>query len=243
MNGSERAVFALYGHECPTMKALRIGHRGAAGHAPENTLLSIETALSLGVDAVEIDVQRTADGYLVVIHDWNINQTTNGTGRVCDLRLETIRSFRTLNQGLVVPTLSEVLDCAKGRTSLMIELKVAGIVDDAIAQVTACAFPGTVFYASFLHRELLRVRDRSANANTIALMDAVPVNATAFARDALATHAGIAINCLSPTFVRALHDANIGVFTYTVNGPEEIAYARSCGVDGLISNYPDRLKE
>jgi glycerophosphoryl diester phosphodiesterase len=223
------------------MTPLRIGHRGAAGHAPENTLLSIETAISLGVDAVEIDVQQTADGHLVVIHDWDVSRTTDGTGRVRDLTLDVIRSFRTRKQAQVVPTLSEVLECVAGRTDLMIEIKVADIAEAIVAEVAMAAFPGVVYFASFLHSELLRVRDLRPDARTVALLDAVPVYRTAFATDARATHAGIAINSLSPEFVRALHAGGMGVFTYTADSTEQVAYAHSCCVDGIISNFPARL--
>ena len=63
-------------------RVLRIGHRGAAGHAPENTLASVEHAIALGVDLVELDVQRTKDGHLVIIHDKRVDRTTNGVGLV-----------------------------------------------------------------------------------------------------------------------------------------------------------------
>ncbi len=212
---------------------LRIGHRGAAGHAPENTLLSIETALSLGADVIEIDVHRSRDGELIVIHDDRIDRTTNGSGYIRDL---TSTQLRTLE----VPTLEEAMQAVKGRASLMIELKVRQIVPEVVR--TAANNPDVpVFYASFFHSELLCVRELDPAAQTIALIEAVPVSLTAFAIEAQATHAGVAFQSLEPDFVRALKDAGLAVFTYTVDDPREIRYARSLGVDGLISNFPDRL--
>jgi glycerophosphoryl diester phosphodiesterase len=214
---------------------LRIGHRGAAGHAPENTLLSIEKGLSLGAEVIEIDVHRSRDGELIVMHDERVDRTTNGSGYIRDLRLAQLRA-------LEVPTLADAMQAVKGRASLMIELKVRHIVPDVV-RVAADIPEVSVFYASFFHSELLRVRELEPEARTIALLEAVPVSLTAFAIEAQATHAGVAFQSLEPDFVRALKDAGLAVFTYTVDEPREIEYARSLGVDGLISNFPDRLLE
>lgn len=216
-------------------RPLRIGHRGAAGCAAENTLLSIETALAIGVDVVEIDVHRSLDGHLIVMHDERVDRTTNGSGYIRDL---TLAELRALQPG--VPILSEVLAAVKDRAALMIEMKIRGIAHSVVAAV-ALARGSSVYYASFLHSELLRIRELVPDARTIALIDGVPVSPAAFALDAKATHAGIGFDCLEPDSVTALQNAGIGVFTYTVDDPRDIAYARLLGVDGLISNFPDRL--
>jgi glycerophosphoryl diester phosphodiesterase len=212
---------------------LRIGHRGAAGHAPENTLLSIETALSFGAEVIEIDVHRSRDGQLIVMHDERVDRTTNGSGYIRDLTLAQLRA-------LEVPTLAQAIQAVKGRAALMVELKVRHIVPEVVRAV-ANVPDVSVFYASFFHSELLRVRELEPGARTIALLEAVPVSLTAFAIDAQATHAGVAFQSLEPDFVRALQDAGLAVFTYTVDDPAEFRDARSLGVDGLISNFPDRL--
>ena len=209
---------------------LKIGHRGAAGHAPENTLISVERAIELGVDVVEIDVHRSLDGHLIVMHDERVDRTTTGKGYVRDLTLDQLRT-------LGVPTLRDVVDAVRGRASLMIELKVRGIAADAME----IAGDAPAYLASFLHSELLKVREVLPDAKTIALIDAVPVSLTAFAKDAHATHAGISFDSLEPNFVRALQESGIAVFTWTVDEPRDIAFACSLRVDGLISNYPDRL--
>lgn len=209
-------------------RPLRIGHRGAAGHAPENTMQSIETALRLGVDVVEVDVHCSRDGQLIVMHDERVDRTTHGTGFVRDLKRDEIPA---------APTLSEVLAAVKGKAALMIELKVRGIAEDAVA----LAADSAVYFASFLHSELLRVRELAPSAKTIALIEGVPVSPTAFALDAKATHAGIGFDSLERDSLEALHAAGIAVFTWTVNDPRDIAHAVSLGVDGLISNFPDRL--
>lgn len=223
------------------MAFLRIGHRGAAGHAPGNTLLSIETALRIGVDLIEVDVQQTCDGYITVLHDTRCNPSTTGTGLVAEKSLAEIRSLRTVPGGEPIPTLDEVIAAVRGRAGLMIEFKSPGIAAQTISAIRSAQFPGDVYYASFLHEELLAVRTLDRNAPTIALLEGTPVNKTAFALDARATHAGLSIHSLTPRFVDELHAAGIQVFTWTVDEPEIIAFAKDCGVDGLISNYPERL--
>jgi len=218
---------------------LRIGHRGAAGHAPENTLLSIETALALGAEVIEIDVHRSLDGQLIVMHDERVDRTTNGSGYIRDLTLAQLQKLEMAARQRV-PTLPEVLQAVRGRAALMVEIKVRRIVPE-VMRATAEVPEVSVFYASFLHSELLRVRELGPAAQTIALIEAVPVSFTAFALEARATHAGLAFESLEPAFVDGLQEAGLYVFTYTVDSARDIARARSLGVDGLISNFPDRL--
>jgi glycerophosphoryl diester phosphodiesterase len=110
---------------------LIIGHRGAAGLAPENTLASIEKALSLGVDRIEIDIHQTKDNVLVVIHDETLERTTNGKGKIKDLTYREIlkysagAKFSPACENEKVPTLAEVLDLIDGKSQLLIELKKA----------------------------------------------------------------------------------------------------------------------
>ena len=86
------------------------------------------------------------------------------------------------------------------------------------------------------------MRKSAANASTLALLEGVPVSATTFAEEAQATHVGIARESLTPEFVRALQARGFKVFVYTVNDPKEIASLRALGVEGLVSDFPERLK-
>ncbi|MEK7869563.1 MAG: glycerophosphodiester phosphodiesterase family protein, partial [Nitrospirota bacterium] len=99
-------------------RVLSIGHRGAAGHAPENTLGAIHKGIALGVDFIEIDVRRTADGALVILHDETVNRTTNGKGRVDRLSLREIQTFSAGN-GEIIPTLEDALKAVAGRAGLL----------------------------------------------------------------------------------------------------------------------------
>jgi glycerophosphoryl diester phosphodiesterase len=209
-------------------RMLKIGHRGAAGHAPENTLASIEKAIELGADVVEIDIRRSLDGHLMVMHDARVDRTTGYRGYVHELTRDDMHG---------VPTLADVVETVDGRAAIMIELKVRDIVAEALS--AAGSHP--IYLASFFHSELLRARLMSPSTRTIALIDGVPVSPAAFAQEAQATHAGFGFDSLEPELLESLHAAGIQIFTWTVDDPRDIVRAASLGVDGIISNYPDRL--
>ncbi|MGQ9690287.1 MAG: glycerophosphodiester phosphodiesterase [Thermoproteota archaeon] len=105
---------------------LKIGHRGAKFYEPENTLRSFRKALELGVDAVELDMRRTKDGELVVIHDAEVDRTTDGKGLVSGLTLKEVKRLVT-EKGEKIPTLKEVLDFLDKRVRILIELKEDGV--------------------------------------------------------------------------------------------------------------------
>jgi glycerophosphoryl diester phosphodiesterase len=206
---------------------LRIGHRGAAGHERENTTRSFLRALDLGVDLIETDLRETADGAIVLYHDTWI------------VRTSTLAALRAIDEEMA--TLEDLLAVANGRCGLMLELKVTGIAERTIAAVAAAGFTGPVIYASFHHDELLTIRRLQPDAKTLALIQAEPVDKTRFAIDAQATHAGINIEFATAAFVSALQKSGLRVFVYTVNEPEDIAAMKALGVDGIVSDYPDRV--
>lgn len=219
---------------------LKIGHRGAAGHAPENTLASVERGIALGVDYVEVDIQRTLDGHLVLMHDKFVNRTTNGTGRLSELRLEEI-SRLDAGEGQRIPLLHEMLEVASGRVGLILETITPGIGPAVYRQVLDFGYRGPVIFSSFLHEEILAIRELDPRAMTMTLMEAVPISRTAFAQEARATHAGIALDSMTGEFGEALHQAGLYLFLYTADTNEQIGLARALGADGIISNFPERI--
>lgn len=218
---------------------LRIGHRGAAGYEPENTLRSIERAITLGVDFIELDVQRTRDGYLVLLHDKRVDQTTNGSGYLADLSLAEVGKLDA-GKGERVPTLQEALRFTSGRVGLMLEIITPGIAEQ-LCGVVHDEYEGTVIYASFLHAEVLQVRRLLPDARTLALIEGIPVHPTGFAEDAGVTHVGLAIDSLTDDFVGALQQGGYEVFAYTANDPRDIGWLRQLQINGIISDYPDRV--
>ena len=217
---------------------LRIGHRGARGHAPENTLSGIERAIELAAEAVEIDVQITRDGELVLMHDKRVDRTTNGSGYVREL---TLREIRNLDAGMGehVPTLAEALDLARGRVELIVELIDPTIGTVVVGEVEKLGRPEEILYASFHHRSLLELRAIRPSSRTVALLEAVPVDHTGFVRDARATHVGLSIESLTPAFVKSLQEDQRVVLVYTVNDPRDVVWLSEIGVDGVISDFPE----
>jgi glycerophosphoryl diester phosphodiesterase len=218
----------------------RIGHRGAAGHEPENTLRSFARAIELGAELIEMDVQLTRDGRLVIMHDKLVDRTTtNGSGYVAEMTLDKLRTLNA-GKGERVPTLEEVVELASGRVGLMVEIITPGIARRVVEAVGE-GFRGQVIYASFLHAEVADVRSVAPRAETLALIEAVPVRPTDFARDAAVTHVGLSLDSVTEDFVSALKGDNYKVFVYTANDPRDIRRLRSLGVDGIISDYPELL--
>ena len=211
---------------------LRIGHRGAAGHEIENTVRSFVRAIEMGVDMIETDLRLTVDGAVVLVHDaWIVD--TAGVFRQ-------VRSLTRAELGDVA-TLDDLLAVANGRCGLMLEMKVTGLAEPTIAAVAASGFCGPLVYASFHHDELLAVRRLQPDAATLALIHGAPVNKAQFVIDAQATHAGIQVEFAEPELVSALQQNGRKVFVYTVNQDEDITAMKALGVDGIISDYPDRL--
>jgi glycerophosphoryl diester phosphodiesterase len=221
-----------------------IGHRGAAGHAPENTLRSVAAALDLGVDAVEIDVHRAGDR-LVVIHDDRLERTTDGTGRVAERTFAELRALDA-GGGERIPTLDEVVELVDGRCELVIELKGA----DTAAPVTrllralggARARGDGFLVSSFDHVELARARDLLPTLRRGALVAGVPLGYAAFATELAAHSVHMSVECLRRAFVDDAHARGLEAWVYTVNHPDDARLARTLGVDAVFSDVPDRLR-
>lgn len=223
---------------------LVIGHRGAAGHCPENTLASLRHALALGVDAVEIDVRRLDDA-LIVLHDDTLERTTNGHGSYKTLRLAALRALDA-GGGEPVPLLEEVIALTLGRVGLNIEVKEAGIAEQVIEHTLAAtsAQPGWrehILLSSF-DVETSAVLARLRGPMGFGLLyeeDFASALARAQALGARSLH--MALADLDATTVARAHTQSIAVYVYTVNDAPAIARCRAAAVDGVFSDYPDKV--
>jgi glycerophosphoryl diester phosphodiesterase len=219
---------------------IRIGHRGAAGHAPENTLAAVAKGIELGSDYIEIDAQLTADGKLVVMHDKRVDRTTNGHGFVSGLTAPEIRRLNA-GGGEPVPFLEEVLATVNGRCGLLLEVITPGISARVVHAVKEARLTTPVLYASFLHSEMVTVRAHDPSAQTLALLEGVPVGGGSFARDAGVSYVGLGFDSVTAAFIEQLHADGLTVFAYTVDDPSDIARAFDLGIDGIVTNYPERV--
>lgn len=230
------------------MSVWRIGHRGACGTMPENTLASFRKALELGVDGIEFDVQMSGDGEPVVIHDDTLERTTNGHGSVSDYtlaQLQRLDAGRGQVTGETIPALHEVMELVDRRCRLFIELKselVTPVVCDMIAYYIGRGWSyDQLLVCSFDHLQLVSVNVMNPDIKTCALMCGIPVSLAACASDAGAYAINPDVHHLSRRLVEDAHARNLKVVTYTANDPKHIAYARELGVDGIISDFPDRI--
>ena len=221
-------------------RVLRIGHRGAAGHGPENTLAAIQKGIALGVDFVEIDLRRTADGVLVVLHDETVNRTTNGKGRVDHLSVQEVKKFNAGN-GEHIPTLKEVLKVAAGEAGLMLELKVKGMAQQTVEVVREAGFRDPLIYASFLHDELQHVRTVEPEASLMVLFGGLSRASVARAIKYGSSYVGLRHDKTTRVLADSFHRAGLLVFVYTADAPSDIQRAVSLDVDGVISNFPERI--
>lgn len=221
-----------------------IGHRGAAGHAPENTLAALRYALDCGVDMVEIDV-RLVDDALIVLHDETLARTTSGTGHYKALALAQLRALDA-GQGERIPLLEEVLALIDGRIGLNVEVKEAGIA----AAVITCLEYHTRARPAWRQHLLLSSFDVTTSAALAAqrgtmafgLLYQEPFDAAltrACTLGARSLH--MALAKLDSDAVAQAHARGIEVLVYTVNEPAAIARCRVAAVDGVFSDFPERV--
>lgn len=229
-------------------------HRGASAYAPENTIPALRMALEQGAQGLEIDVQRTADDVLVIVHDETINRTSSGFGRVADLTFEQLRRCDFSNgfigyRNVQIPTLNEVLALVKDTgTTLNVELKNSvtpypGIELDAAVEVEAAGMTDRVIFSSFNHASLANLRDVVPQSQIGVLYTDGLYNPWQYAHSigAGALHPDWS-SLWQPDYVRQAHDAGIKVHAWTVDEAKDVRLAMSLGVDAIVTNFPDLVR-
>jgi len=217
-----------------------IGHRGASGYAPENTLAAFALAIEMGCSWVELDVY-VVEGELLVIHDDTLERTTNGKGRVMDTSLSALRALDA-GTGQQIPTLSEVIELIDHRAGINIELKgphTAAPVNALLAGYVESGWRAEEFMiSSFYHAELALTDPRYRRGALFAKSVHDYFQRT---RELGAFAFNPGIKLVTPQLVTAAHDEGLLVYVYTVNKVADIERMRAYGVDGVFCNYPDRV--
>jgi glycerophosphoryl diester phosphodiesterase len=218
-----------------------IGHRGARGHEPENTLRSVRRALALGAQGIEIDVWLV-DGELLVFHDAKLDRTTNGHGYLSRKSLAYLRSLDA-GQGERIPTLREVFDAVERRAMINIELKgrrTAGPVTALIREfITHHGWRHEDFLiSSFNRRELRAIEDPLIRIGLLLTRPSRLYALSARRVRACAVHP--AFRYVTARFVADAHKRGLLVFPYTVNAAGDIERLRRMGVDGVFTDFPER---
>ncbi len=218
---------------------LKIGHRGARAYEPENTLRSFRRAIELGADAVELDVRKTRDNEIVVIHNADVNKTTDGSGAVNELTLEEIKRFVT-EKGEQVPTLEEVLDSVGKLVKLLVELKENGIEEQVIDLIRKKRLTENVIIVSFHEDTLRKVRELSDEVATglIYVRHKNPIQA---ALELKAEYLLPLYRFTHSANVKKAHEKGLKVIVWTINKPEEVEEYKKKGVDGIATDRPDIL--
>ncbi|MBO0352393.1 glycerophosphodiester phosphodiesterase [Flagellimonas marinaquae] len=229
-----------------TSKPLVIGHRGAMGHETENTLASVQKALDLGVDMIEIDVFKIQSGEIVVFHDEKVDRLTNGGGNIEEYNIVQLRQL-ILDGGHKIPMLQDVLKQIDNKVVLNIELKgpetadrVNFIVDYYIKSKGWS--PENFVISSFNWDELRDMRSRNADIKIAVLTSEDPIKAIDVAKELKAVAINPHFETLTKENTAKIHEEGLKVYTWTVNEPEDIQKMTEFGVDGIITNYPERVK-
>jgi glycerophosphoryl diester phosphodiesterase len=240
------------------MPPLIIAHRGDSAHRPENTLASFASALEVGAEIVELDVQLTRDGHVIVIHDPTLDRTTNGTGDVRAMTLAEVRRvsagypsrFGGAHAGERVPTLAEVLALLEGRGRAMIEIKKESVAEAGgdgveartIAEVRKAGMVKNVAFLSFDRRALLRCRELAPEISRGHLFHrAEPAEAIAGTRAANCEVLMPEKGMLSEELRDRAREAGLRVATWVVDDPEELEALARYDLYGVASNRPGAL--
>jgi len=222
---------------------LCIGHRGAMGYEPENTLLSVKKAIALGVDGIEIDVYNVENN-LVVIHDRDLSRTTNGSGYLDRRSFSYVRSLDA-GKGSQIPTLTEVIETVARRAMVNIELKgsnTANLVVDLIQIYLDRGWSDRDFIvSSFDHYQLNIVKTACPKITTGMLIYGLPWNYLASAQQLKADFVIPSLDYVTEELISSVHQAGLQVWVYTVNQPEDLRLMQKLGVDAVFTNYPDRV--
>jgi len=223
-----------------------IGHRGAAGYAPENTLSSFARAIECKVDIIEFDVWKCASGELIVFHDEKVDKLTDGHGYVSSKTLNELKQLTVLGCE-TIPTLQEVFDFVNRRVKLFIELKDSDIAHDVLGLINYYVKHKQWQYDDFIigsfdHIQLKIVKTTNNLIPIIALIYGIPVQFAACVEDINPQIVGLGLDFINQAFVDDIHARGMLVYVYTVNDKDKLGRLIGYGVDGLITNYPDDIK-
>ncbi len=227
------------------MRPLIISHAACGGHAPENTLAGIRKAIELGAEGIEIDVQASADGVPVLMHDLTVDRTTNGSGAVAALSLAELRALDA--GGEPVPTLAEVLDLTQGKVLLIMEIKQHGIEEHIARVVHEKQALDDVMTWSFYPPALEGMRAAEPQI-PCALLVAGESMAQWDKMRSLALRLGVqGVSVFAPAVDERIADdcrrRGLALYTWTPDSRKEIARLVALGVDGVCSNFPDKVVE
>ena len=248
-------------------RPLVMAHRGGAGLWPENTLHAFECAVDLGVDVLETEIQSTADNFLVLMHDSTVDRTTNGSGPISAFTLEELKTldagyhwtadggqtFPFRGSGITVPTLEELFTALPTvRINIDIKQEKPSLVASLCKTIRTFDMVDRVMVASFSSKVLKAFRQACPEVTTSAGTGEVAL----FFMMNMAFLGGIyrsafqalqvpeyrhGLRVLTKRFVKAAHGLDLDVHAWTINEVTDMKRLLALGVDGIVTDYPDRL--
>ena len=241
-----------------------IAHRGARAYYPENTMVAFSAAVGFKAEMLELDVQLTKDNFPVIFHDTMLDKKSNGKGLVSDYTLAQLQEldagswFDEKFKGEKIPTLAQVLEYAKGRISVNIEIKTEAVKDDAlynsedsvekqvVALVNMLDIKSKVMVSSFDYRAVKRIKELDPDIYTAILYDKMQSKGLN-PKELVDLYHVDAFNCsgreLNKTWLEILNQNKIPFFVYTINDASQMKKVIEAGARGIFSDKPDVLKQ
>jgi len=225
---------------------LVIGHRGAMGHETENTLASIQKALDLGVDMIEIDVFKIQSGEIVVFHDERLERLSNAGGSIEEYNIFDLNKV-TLEGGHGIPMLQDVLKLINNKVRLNIELKGSDMAErtnfivDYYIKERGWQLENFLI-SSFKWEELKAFRELNPDIPIAVLTEGDPLKALPVARELNAEAINPSYNKLNSGIAEEIRNSGFKIYTWTVNDSIDIEAMKTLQVDGIITNFPERVR-
>jgi glycerophosphoryl diester phosphodiesterase len=228
---------------------LNIAHRGASGSFPENTVSAFRAAIDAGADMCELDVQLSRDGAVVVIHDDTVERTTDGKGEVAELTLAELKRLDAGAKfkggpfkGAQIPTLEEVFAVTGGKCGLNIELKAGGLEHQVAQIMQARNALGDSIVSSFNWEYLKKLQQLHFNIRIGLLAEEKPVDLMMNAVAMRAYSINPRWDMVTSDLCKAAHERGLKLYTWTVDADSRMRALIESGVDGIMTNYPERLR-
>ena len=211
-----------------------IAHRGASFLEPENTLKAIERAVKMGADFVEVDVRMSKDNKLVIMHDPDINRTTDGHGLVKDYTVQELKNFDA-GAGETIPTLDEIIACVKDRIGLVIEIKEPRTEGKILKKIDENNLENVIL-TSFYHKSIKNARKMNPSVDAGIIFTGQPVDVKQMASNACANVIFPSYRYMNEDMVKQAKNNGTSIYPWTIDDPEIFKKFVKMGVDGIVTN-------
>ena len=228
-----------------------VAHRGASGHAPENTLSAMKKAIEMNAEMSELDVQETADGEIILLHDGSLKRTSGVDKNIWETNYADLKDldvgawFSEEYKNEPIPTMKEVIDLVKGKMRINIELKANKhekmLAERTLKIIEANNFIDQVIFTSFKFAEADKIRELNPKAKVGYIFGRLPKDVDVFTADI--DLLSVNIKTVDAEFMKKAKANNKEVHVWTVNEPEDMKRMIELGVDAIITNYPDVLRK